>query len=82
MSDEIKGKIENLKGRGKQAVGAAIGNKKLEAEGAGERIAGSAEEKIAETKRKASEKLDETIDESEDSPRRGSSSEDEDEDEA
>jgi uncharacterized protein YjbJ (UPF0337 family) len=80
MSDEIKGKMENLKGRAKQAVGAAIGNKKLEAEGAGERIAGSAEEKLAEAKRKASEKLDEKIDESEDSPRR-STSEDEDEDE-
>jgi uncharacterized protein YjbJ (UPF0337 family) len=58
MSDEIKGKIDNLKGRVKQAVGAATGNKKMEAEGAAERIKGAGEEKIGQAK----SKLDDTTD--------------------
>jgi uncharacterized protein YjbJ (UPF0337 family) len=55
MSDEIKGKLDNLKGRAKQAVGAAIGNKRMEAEGAAERAKGVVEEKAGEVKRKLDE---------------------------
>ena len=51
--DEIKGKFENLKGRAKQAVGAATGNKSLEAEGLGERVKGAVREKVGEVKRAA-----------------------------
>jgi uncharacterized protein YjbJ (UPF0337 family) len=58
MSDEeIKGKAENLKGRVKQAAGSLTGDKKLEAEGAVDRVKGAAREKVGEGKRK----LDEAI---------------------
>jgi uncharacterized protein YjbJ (UPF0337 family) len=51
--DEVKGKWDNLKGRAKQAAGAVTGNKKMEAEGAAERVAGAAEKKVGEIERKA-----------------------------
>jgi uncharacterized protein YjbJ (UPF0337 family) len=50
--DEVKGKAENLKGRAKQAVGAATGNKDLEAKGSSERVAGATLEKVGRAKRK------------------------------
>jgi len=52
--DEVKGKMENLKGRVKQAAGAITGDKKLEAEGAVDRVKGAAREKVGELERKAS----------------------------
>lgn len=55
MSDETKGKLENLKGRAKQAAGAVTGDKKLEAEGAFERAKGAVQEKVGEAKRKLEE---------------------------
>lgn len=48
--EELKGKARNLKGRAKRAVGALTGNKKLEAEGAAEQVAGFGEEKLATAK--------------------------------
>ena len=52
--DEVKGTFENLKGRAKQAAGTVTGNKKLEAEGAVERVKGAAQKKVGEIERKAS----------------------------
>jgi uncharacterized protein YjbJ (UPF0337 family) len=46
--DEVKGKWDNLKGRVKQAAGAVSGDKKLEAEGAAERVKGAAQKKVGE----------------------------------
>jgi len=46
--DELKGKLENLKGRAKAAVGAVTGNKQQEAEGHAERFTGAAREKVGE----------------------------------
>ena len=51
LKHEIGGKGENIKGRVKEAVGAATGDKRTEAEGLGERIAGAVKEKTAEVKR-------------------------------
>ena len=51
LKQEIEGKEENLKGRAKEAAGAATGDKKTQGEGLVERIAGAAREKIAEVKR-------------------------------
>jgi uncharacterized protein YjbJ (UPF0337 family) len=48
--DELKGKMDNAKGRVKQAVGAVTGNKKTEAEGMGERVKGAVREKVGEVK--------------------------------
>jgi uncharacterized protein YjbJ (UPF0337 family) len=51
MSDEkIKGAMENLKGRAKEAAGTVTGNKKMEAEGAAERVKGAAREKLGKAK--------------------------------
>jgi len=52
--DEVKGKFDNLKGRVKEAAGAVTGDKKLEAEGAVERVKGAAQKKVGEIERKVS----------------------------
>jgi uncharacterized protein YjbJ (UPF0337 family) len=51
-NDDFKGKMENLKGRAKEAAGAVTGNKGLEAEGAAERIKGAAQEAAANARKK------------------------------
>jgi uncharacterized protein YjbJ (UPF0337 family) len=67
MSDEVKGKMENLKGRAKQAAGAVAGDKELEAEGAFERGKGAVQEKVGEVKRKLRDDQDPNkVDEDED----------------
>lgn len=44
--DELGGKLDNLKGRAKEAAGAVTGNKKLQGEGLVERVGGAAREKV------------------------------------
>ncbi len=63
MSDETKGKLENLKGRAKQAAGSLSGDKGLEAEGAFDRAKGAVREKVGEAKRKLDDKRKENEDE-------------------
>ncbi len=58
MNDEIKGKVENLKGRAKQAVGTVSGDKELEAEGAAERGKGAIQEMAGKAKRKLEDAAD------------------------
>jgi uncharacterized protein YjbJ (UPF0337 family) len=48
--DQVKGKVENLKGRVKEAAGSLSGNKKTQAEGLVERVAGAAHEKAGDVK--------------------------------
>ena len=52
LKREIKGKVDNIKGRVKEAIGALSGNKETQAEGTVERVAGAANEKIGEVERK------------------------------
>jgi uncharacterized protein YjbJ (UPF0337 family) len=52
LKREIKGKVDNLKGRVKEAIGALSGNKETQAEGTVERAAGAANEKVGEVERK------------------------------
>ena len=52
LKREIKGKMDNLKGRVKEAIGSLSGNKETQAEGTVERAAGAAKEKVAEVERK------------------------------
>ena len=52
LKREIKGKMDNLKGRVKEAIGSLSGNKETQAEGTVERAAGAATEKVAEVERK------------------------------
>ena len=54
LKQEIGGKAQNIKGRVKEALGAVTGNKKTEAEGVADRVAGAAREKVAEVKRSLS----------------------------
>jgi len=55
--DEVKGKVENLKGRTKEAAGALSGDKKLQGEGFIDRVRGAVREKLGKGKREVS-KLD------------------------
>ena len=48
--DELKGKIDNLKGRAKAAAGAVTGNKRTEAEGHADRAGGAVREKVGQVK--------------------------------
>lgn len=48
--DQIKGKFDNLKGRVKEALGAASGDKRTEAEGLGERVKGAVQKKFGDAK--------------------------------
>ena len=66
MSDEVKGKMENMKGRVKQAAGAVTGNKEMEAEGAFDRAKGAVQEKVGEVKRKLKDDPDDKVKEDED----------------
>ena len=52
LKREIKGKVDNIKGRVKEAIGALSGNKETQAEGTVERVAGAANEKVGEAERK------------------------------
>ena len=52
MNHQAKGKIENLKGRAKQAAGALTGDKGLEVKGAAQRAKGAAQELAAKAKKK------------------------------
>ena len=49
--DEFKGKVDNMKGRVKEAAGSLTGNKEKQAEGLAERVGGAAREKVGEIKR-------------------------------
>jgi uncharacterized protein YjbJ (UPF0337 family) len=64
--DQVKGKIDNLKGRVKQAAGSVSGDKELEAEGAAERIKGAAQEKLGDVKHKVAEDIEEDDESEED----------------
>ena len=55
MSQEMRGKVKKLKGRGKEAVGIMVGDEKLEKEGAKERAEGVAQETVGKVRRKTGE---------------------------
>jgi uncharacterized protein YjbJ (UPF0337 family) len=48
--DEMGGKVDNLKGRAKEAAGALTGNKQREAEGQVQRAGGAVREKFGQVK--------------------------------
>jgi uncharacterized protein YjbJ (UPF0337 family) len=62
LKREIKGKMDNLKGRVKEAFGAVTGDKESEAKGAAERASGAAQEKVGEVERKIRQSTDEEAD--------------------
>jgi uncharacterized protein YjbJ (UPF0337 family) len=56
--DQKSGTGQNVKGRIKEAAGVISGNKKLEAEGAADRVIGAAKEAVGAAKHDAAKKLD------------------------
>ena len=46
--DQIKGKLEGLKGKAKETAGILTGQRKLEAEGRDQKIAGKVQEKLGQ----------------------------------
>jgi uncharacterized protein YjbJ (UPF0337 family) len=50
--DEVHGKVENLKGRAKEAAGVLTGNPALEKEGADQRTDGAVEAGVGTARRK------------------------------
>ncbi|MCK9389953.1 MAG: CsbD family protein [Syntrophales bacterium] len=49
--DQVEGKFHQVKGKLKEIAGELSDNPKLEAEGAGEKIAGEVQEKIGQVKK-------------------------------
>jgi uncharacterized protein YjbJ (UPF0337 family) len=56
--DQIEGKIDNLKGRAKQAAGTVTGNKNTELDGAADRVKGAVQEKVGDIRHNAAKRLD------------------------
>ncbi|GAA4359789.1 CsbD family protein [Variovorax defluvii] len=48
--DHVKGTMDQAKGSVKQAVGKAVGNERLQAEGAADKTAGAVEKKVGDVK--------------------------------
>jgi uncharacterized protein YjbJ (UPF0337 family) len=55
MKKETHGKVLQITGRAKEAVGIVTGNATLEKEGARQRVAGTVEKKVGMAKRKVGE---------------------------
>ena len=51
--DQVKGTLEKAKGSVKQAVGKAVGNERLQTEGAADKTAGSVQKKVGDVKQAA-----------------------------
>jgi uncharacterized protein YjbJ (UPF0337 family) len=64
LKREIKGRVENIKGRMKEPIGSLSGNKRTQAEGTVERGAGAANEKVGEVERKVDRAFDSETDRS------------------
>ena len=59
MSQEMRGKVKKLAGRGKEAAGIVTGDRRLEQEGAQQRAEGAAEEGVGRLRRKVGEAVQE-----------------------
>lgn len=55
---ETEGRLENVKGRVKEAVGIVTGDRKLESEGAQERAKGTLKKKVGKAVRKVGDILE------------------------
>ena len=62
----MPGKVQKAKGRAKQAIGRAMGNRRLEREGDRDRAIGTARDKVHKLKKSVERKIDVKLDELED----------------
>lgn len=56
--DEVEGKVENIKGRIKEAAGTLAGNPDLENKGASQRTDGAVQEGFGKARRKVGEAIE------------------------
>jgi uncharacterized protein YjbJ (UPF0337 family) len=61
-TQETKGKVKQIRGRAKEAVGKVTGDEKLERKGALERVEGSIEEGVGKARRKVGEAIESVAD--------------------
>ena len=54
--DQIKGRIEELKGKAKEVAGSVVGNKSVEAKGVAQKISGKAQAGYGDVKSAAKDK--------------------------
>jgi uncharacterized protein YjbJ (UPF0337 family) len=57
-NDELRGKLEQAKGRAKQAAGDLTGNDRLHDEGVGDEAVGEAREGVGKARRKIGEAIE------------------------
>ena len=62
----MAGRVDKAKGAAKEAIGKAVGNRRLEREGKRDRAVGAVKEQVAKIKRTVENKIDEGLDELED----------------
>ena len=60
--DELEGKFDQVKGKTKEAVGRAINDRDLEAEGQAENLGGKVEEGAGKVRRKVGEAIEDVGD--------------------
>lgn len=58
MQDKAQGKVDELKGRGKSALGNVTGNQQMEAEGNADKLKGKVEQGVGNLKDKADDVKD------------------------
>jgi len=61
-TQETRGKVKQIQGRAKEAVGKITGNEKLERKGAIERVEGVLEEGVGKARRKIGEAVESVAD--------------------
>ena len=67
----MAGKVDKAKGHAKEAIGRAVGNKRLEREGKRDQVVGDVKDKAHKLKKAVESKIDETLDAFEDDRGRG-----------
>jgi uncharacterized protein YjbJ (UPF0337 family) len=67
----MAGHIDKAKGRAKEAIGKAVGNRSLEREGKRDHAVGAVKEKVSKLERAVEDKIDEKLDELEGDDDRG-----------
>jgi uncharacterized protein YjbJ (UPF0337 family) len=60
--DEIEGKWDQAKGKTKEAIGRAVDDEELEAEGGADRLEGNVQEGLGKTRRKVGEAIEDVGD--------------------
>lgn len=60
--EETRGKVDNVKGRVKEAAGIITGNRELEKEGSEQRVSGAVHESVGKARRKVGEFVEDVAD--------------------